>query len=338
MQSTSSCRRRRTARSHPSDGTTVSAVADDLYQGRNRFLRWWPKVLLGLAALTLYVGWSIRSSGSRSSPSSRTCTAVGCRGSSRSETTVSRSRFRSAGVCSCRGARSPFAWRWSARSRFVGRRRHFGYLLMNRIGYEPDNEERLRGRVHRLRLQPDVVRRLRAIRRALPDPRCSPSRSAGRLAGVDGVVGPVGLLVGVALVDARDTVVDVDELGHEPGLRRRHDACRGARRRRRRTASSRLPTTTCCCVASEQRAPSATVAMRDRSSATIVRGGRRRAWSASSSSAMRSPSSLHGVHCPHDSTARNRETPAATATRSSASSNTMKPAEPSPLPIAASAS
>jgi hypothetical protein len=26
----------------------------------------------------------------------------------------------------------------------VGRRRHFGYLLMERIGYEPNNEERLR--------------------------------------------------------------------------------------------------------------------------------------------------------------------------------------------------
>ena len=59
---------------------------------------------------------------------------------------------------------------------------------------------------------------------------------------------------------------------------------------------------------------------------------------AANSSAMRSPSSLHGVHCPHDSTARNRATPAATATRSSESSKTMKPAEPRPLPIAASAS
>src|SRR5665213_1464154 len=27
----------------------------------------------------------------------------------------------------------------------VGRRRHFGYLLMDRLGYEPNNEERLRG-------------------------------------------------------------------------------------------------------------------------------------------------------------------------------------------------
>ena len=35
-------------------------MAEDaaVYQGRNRFLRWWPKLLLGLAALVLYVGSS----------------------------------------------------------------------------------------------------------------------------------------------------------------------------------------------------------------------------------------------------------------------------------------
>ena len=50
------------------------------------------------------------------------------------------------------------------------------------------------------------------------------------------------------------------------------------------------------------------------------------------------PSCLHGVHCPHDSTARKRDTPAATAVRSAVSSNTMKPADPRPLPMAAMAS
>ena len=70
----------------------------------------------------------------------------------------------------------------------------------------------------------------------------------------------------------------------------------------------------------------------------IVRAASPRVVSRRSSSEMRSPSSLHGVHCPHDSTARKREAPAATATRSSESSNTMKPAEPRPLPIAAIAS
>ena len=50
--------------------------------------------------------------------------------------------------------------------------------------------------------------------------------------------------------------------------------------------------------------------------------GRRRAerLSLSSRPASARPSCLHGVHCPHDSTARKRDTPAATATRSSRSS------------------
>ena len=50
---------------------------------------------------------------------------------------------------------------------------------------------------------------------------------------------------------------------------------------------------------------------------------------------MASPSSLQGVHCPHDSTTRNRETPWATATRSASPSITMKPAEPRPPPASA---
>ena len=35
----------------------------------------------------------------------------------------------------------------------VGRRRHFGYLLMERIGYEPEQRGAPARRVHRLRLQ-----------------------------------------------------------------------------------------------------------------------------------------------------------------------------------------
>ncbi len=46
------------------------------------------------------------------------------------------------------------------------------------------------------------------------------------------------------------------------------------------------------------------------------------------------PSSLQGMHWPHDSTARNRATPAATAIMSAVSSRTTKLAEPRPLPIA----
>jgi hypothetical protein len=54
-----------------------------------------------------------------------------------------------------------------------------------------------------------------------------------------------------------------------------------------------------------------------------------------SSSARARPSHLQGTHCPQDSTDRNRAAPAATATMSAVSSKTTKPAEPSPLPMAA---
>ena len=53
---------------------------------------------------------------------------------------------------------------------------------------------------------------------------------------------------------------------------------------------------------------------------------------------MARPSCLHGVHWPQDSTARKRDTPWATATRSSASSNTMNPVAPRPLPAASMSS
>ena len=53
---------------------------------------------------------------------------------------------------------------------------------------------------------------------------------------------------------------------------------------------------------------------------------------------MARPSCLHGVHWPQDSTARNLEVPATAATRSSWSSKTVKPQDPSPLPAATMAS
>ena len=49
--------------------------------------------------------------------------------------------------------------------------------------------------------------------------------------------------------------------------------------------------------------------------------------------AISAPSCLQGVHCPHDSIARKRETPAATLTTSVPSAITMYPAEPRPLPM-----
>ena len=53
---------------------------------------------------------------------------------------------------------------------------------------------------------------------------------------------------------------------------------------------------------------------------------------------MARPSALHGVHWPHDSTARKRATPAATAVMSVPSPTTMRLAVPSPLPAAAMSS
>ena len=48
--------------------------------------------------------------------------------------------------------------------------------------------------------------------------------------------------------------------------------------------------------------------------------------------------SLHGGHCPHDSTYKNRERTAATSTMHTVSSYTMNPAAPRPVPAAANAS
>ncbi|HEV7524701.1 MAG TPA: hypothetical protein VGP92_07030 [Acidimicrobiia bacterium] len=121
-------------------------MADEAgYLGRNRFLRWWPKFLLGLAVLILLVGtnhaiqfasllalvayvhgrwlpwqFAVRADGlALTFPFGRQLFLP------RSALTV---RIEMVGAIA-----------------MVGRRRHFGYLLMDRIGYEPRGEERLRG-------------------------------------------------------------------------------------------------------------------------------------------------------------------------------------------------
>ena len=121
-------------------------MADEAgYLGRNRFLRWWPKLLLGLAASILFVNpshaiqwatmltliayvhgrwlpwqFAIRADGlSLAFPFGRRMFLP------RASLTV---RMEMVGAVA-----------------MVGRRRHFGYLLMDRIGYEPDNEPLLRG-------------------------------------------------------------------------------------------------------------------------------------------------------------------------------------------------
>ena len=121
-------------------------MADEAgYLGRNRFLRWWPKLLLGLAAFVLVVNlnhaiqWAtvlvlIAFVHGRWLPWQFT---IGADGLSlafpfgrrlflpRASLTV---RMEVVGAVA-----------------MVGRRRHFGYLLMERIGYQPDNERLLRG-------------------------------------------------------------------------------------------------------------------------------------------------------------------------------------------------
>ena len=121
-------------------------MADDgVYQGRNWFLRWWPKGLLVLAAIILSVGWShsvqwvsllalVAYVHGRWLPWRFTIHPDGL------ELTFpfGRRLFLPRGAVTVRiemvGAVA-----------MVGRRRHFGYLLLDRIGYEPGNEVRLRG-------------------------------------------------------------------------------------------------------------------------------------------------------------------------------------------------
>jgi hypothetical protein len=118
---------------------------DAVYQGRNRFLRWWPKFLLGLAALILYVGWS---------HSIQWVTLLAAIAYVHGRWLPWQFTIREDGLA----LRFPFGRRlFLPRSSLtvrmevvgavamVGRRRHFGYLLMDRIGYEPGNERRLRG-------------------------------------------------------------------------------------------------------------------------------------------------------------------------------------------------
>jgi hypothetical protein len=117
----------------------------DVYQGRNRFLRWWPKLLLALAALILYVG---------SSHSIQWVTLFAVIAYVHGRWLPWEFTIREDGLALIFPfGRHLFLPRSSLTVRMevvgavalVGRRRHWGYLLMDRIGYEPNNEERLRG-------------------------------------------------------------------------------------------------------------------------------------------------------------------------------------------------
>ena len=113
------------------------------YQGGNRFLRWWPKALLGLALLILVVGWnhSVQFAAllavsayihGRWLPWQFTATDEGLALSfpfgrrlflAKSALTV---RLEVVGAIA-----------------LVGRRRRFGYPLMERVLYEPGHEQLL---------------------------------------------------------------------------------------------------------------------------------------------------------------------------------------------------
>jgi len=126
-------------------------VTDDaVYVGCNRFLRWWPKLLVGFGALVLYADWShalewaalfgfVAYVHARWLPWTFTIDAEGV------------------------ALRFPFGRRLflpraslTMRVEIVGAvamvapRRRLGYLLLERIGYEPGHEQRLRGMLDRL--------------------------------------------------------------------------------------------------------------------------------------------------------------------------------------------
>ena len=122
-------------------------MADDdgVYQGRNVFLRWWPKALLVLAAAVLFVGWNhsiqwvsllalVAYVHGRWLPWRFTICADGL------ELTFpfGRRLFLPRNAITVR-------MEMVGAVAMIGRHRHFGYLLLDRLGYEPGNEGKLRG-------------------------------------------------------------------------------------------------------------------------------------------------------------------------------------------------
>jgi hypothetical protein len=121
-------------------------VADEAgYLGRNRFLRWWPKVLLGLAVAMLVMGWN---------HSLQFATLLALTSYIHGRWLPWQFTIREDGLAlAFPFGRRLFIPRAALTVRvemvgaiaMVGRRRHFGYLLMDHIGYEPNNEQELRG-------------------------------------------------------------------------------------------------------------------------------------------------------------------------------------------------
>jgi hypothetical protein len=120
-------------------------MADDTgYLGRNRFLRWWPKLLLGLAGFVLVINGN---------HAIQWATLLAFVAYVHGRWLPWQFAIREDGLAlAFPFGRRLFLPRSSLTVRIdivgavamVGRHRHFGYLLMERVGYEPHNEERLR--------------------------------------------------------------------------------------------------------------------------------------------------------------------------------------------------
>ena len=280
------------------------------YLGRNRFLRWWPKLLLVLAVIILVVN---------TNHGIQWATLLAVIAYVHGRWLPWQFAIHDDGLT----LTFPFGRRlFLPRSRLtvrievvgavamVGRRRHFGYLLMDRIGYEPNDEERLRRCVHRLRLQPAVAAGSRLVRvrsrlavfaraRAAGDLPESTARRSSRAAWPRGARRcgrhrrsmPTSSAIGRSGCGGTRAVSMCASTSSPKQIEQA--------RRRPPVAGSRANS-------AHRRRPSRRAAQLGEIVARRVAAAR----SSASSSAMRRPSSLHGVHCPHDSTARKRDTPA----------------------------
>ncbi len=118
---------------------------DAVFEFHNVFLRWWPKVLLALAVLVLFLGWRhteqwttllvvIAFVHGRWLPWKFTISGDGLL----LRFPFGRRLFLPRTVLTVRleivGAIA-----------MIGRHRRFGYLLMERFGYSPEGEDRMRG-------------------------------------------------------------------------------------------------------------------------------------------------------------------------------------------------
>ena len=151
--------------------------------------------------------------------------------------------------------------------------------------------------------------------------RCSSSRSAGHWPESCSLKRPVRLLLGLALVDAGDTVDDVDDRRDQHRLDRRERTVEvplhevgepGEDRCRPRSAAGSRGCT----------GPRTRRSRAGRRAPSGRRSARRSGGSGRGCPRSIRPSCLHGLHCPQDSTARNPATPCANATRSVVSSKT----------------